>query len=311
MAYWWVNHNKMHKAELAGEYIWCPQNTESVKRVGYANLTLVRVGDVVFSYANQKVGHIGIAASEYACAARPQDKGYSDKQRDWQDKGWRVPVVWEAAANAIAPKQHLAKLAPYPGQKHGALRETGDGKEAMYLSEVPLDVGDMLMDLLGAKKRVFASIEVSEIERNIQDSELKATEKKALIDARIGQGRFRRDVINLHKACPITGVTNTDLLIASHIKAWKSNCTNHERLDPYNGLLLAPHVDKLFDRGFISFFDDGALLVRDHATKDVLKKWGISPGMKLQVLSDAQKNYMTFHRTKHKLFNGQNQVSIY
>ena len=311
MAYWWVNHNKMHKAEHAGSYIWCPQNTEKVNRVGYANLTLVRAGDVIFSYASQKVGHIGTATSSYVSATRPPDKGYSDKHRDWQEKGWRVPVIWEPASRPISPKQHLEELGPYLGQEHGALRDTGDGKEAMYLSEVPLEIGEILMRLLGAKKKLFPALEESEVELQIQQSELAATEKKALIDARIGQGRFRRDVIKLHKACPITGVANADLLIASHIKAWKSDCTNLERLDPHNGLLLAPHVDKLFDRGFISFSEGGEMLVRDRATKEVLKKWGIPQGKRLPKPSLAQRRYMDFHREKHGFNKGQSQDSIY
>jgi hypothetical protein len=56
-------------------------------------------------------------------------------------------------------------------------------------------------------------------------------------------------------------VTNPWLLIASHIKPWRSCETATERLDGANGLMLTPDVDRLFDRGMISFSDDGAVLV--------------------------------------------------
>lgn len=300
MAYWWVNHDKMHKAEIAGGYIWCPQNTDKIERVGYANLTLVNEGDVVFSYANQKVGHVGIATSSFNISARPSDPGYSDKHRDWQADGWRVSIKWELAKNPISPKQHLDELAPYPGQRHGALRDTGDGKEAMYLSAVPSDVGEKLMGLVKHQLVKFPFVSEEDDEEQIHRSQLKETEKKALIDARIGQGKFRRDVINLHKRCPITGVDNPDLLVASHIKAWKRPCTNLERLDPHNGLLLAPHIDKLFDRGFISFSSEGKLLVRDKTTKAVLAQWGIALEKRITITGNAQLGYLDYHRKQHK-----------
>lgn len=302
MAYWWVNHNKMHRAELEGGYVWCPQNTSAVERVGYANLTLVEPGDVVFSYAKQQVGHVGIAASAYEEAPRPADKGYSDRDRDWQVDGWRVPVTWHAAAKPVQPKQHLAVLAPYPGQKHGALRETGEGKEAMYLSEVPEEVGDRLLVLLGVRqlKPKTVAMDAEAVAEKIKRSELPATTKRALVDARVGQGLFRTGVIKLHKRCPITGVAEPALLVASHIKPWKHG-TNEERLDPRNGLLLAPHVDKLFDRGLIGFSDSGEMLVADRQTRDVLAKWSVSPAARLPGLDSVQKLYLAYHRMSHGL----------
>lgn len=297
MAYWWVNHNKMHVAELEGGYVWCPQNTDQVERVGYANLTLVEEGDVIFSYAKQKVAHVGIALDSHQVAARPGHQGYSDKHRDWQENGWRVPIRWQPVPRPISPKQHLADLAPYPGQTHGALRSTGDGKESMYLSAVPDDIGDVLVNLLQVtvgKKETSGDRE----ERKILKSKLTETTKKALIDARRGQGEFRRAVINLHRRCLVTGVEDASLLIASHIKAWALG-TNVERLDPHNGLLLAPHIDKLFDRGLISFADNGEMLVSDKATKSVLDSWKVAESARLSSLHAAQRNYLAHHRRHH------------
>ncbi|MDH4417711.1 MAG: HNH endonuclease signature motif containing protein [Acidovorax sp.] len=301
MAYWWVNHNKMHRAELDGGYIWCPQNSEKVERVGYANLTLVEEGDVIFSYAKQQVGHVGVAKGPYENAPRPSHKGYSDKHRDWKEDGWRVLVDWEAANRPVHPKEYLADLAPYPGQKHGALRVTGEGKEAMYLSEVPEEVGDRLLGLLDSralKPKRKASANADEIERKIRSSGLPETTKKALIDARVGQGLFRSALLKLYRSCPITGVSNPALLVASHIKAWK-NGTNEERLDPYNGLLLAPHIDKLFDRGFISFSDSGEMLISNPGTKEVLKNWHVPSVSRIPTLGKNQRIYMAYHRKQH------------
>lgn len=79
----------------------------------------------------------------------------------------------------------------------------------------------------------------------IQAGELPATEKEQLIKARRGQGVFRTRLESIEDSCRLTGATNTRMLVASHIKPWR-DCSNVERLDGNNGLLLSPHVDKLF-----------------------------------------------------------------
>jgi hypothetical protein len=89
---------------------------------------------------------------------------------------------------------------------------------------------------------------------------LSQTEKNQIVAARIGQGLFRRNLIYEQGACPITGVDDSRLLIASHIKPWRVS-NNTERLDAKNGLLLSPTYDKLFDSGFISFRDNRQIII--------------------------------------------------
>jgi putative restriction endonuclease len=94
-----------------------------------------------------------------------------------------------------------------------------------------------------------------------QDENIDNTVKKQLIDARIGQGKFRDDLINMWKSkCAFTEIDCLSILKASHIKPWKDS-NNRERLDKYNGLLLMPNADALFDKGLISFTNSGELLV--------------------------------------------------
>src|SRR6188508_2766979 len=88
----------------------------------------------------------------------------------------------------------------------------------------------------------------------------KKTEKQALIRARRGQGLFKERVAAIEPRCRITGVENPIHLVASHCKPWRDS-THEERLNGENGLLLTPSIDHLFDRGFISFREDGRLLI--------------------------------------------------
>jgi putative restriction endonuclease len=92
------------------------------------------------------------------------------------------------------------------------------------------------------------------------DARIPTTEREALIVARRGQGLFKERVMQIERACRITGVDNLVHLRASHCKPWRDS-DNSERLDGQNGLLLTPSIDHLFDRGFISFGGDGALII--------------------------------------------------
>lgn len=129
---------------------------------------------------------------------------------------------------------------------------------------------------------------------NILGSEISIdTEKENLIKCRIGQGKFRDQLIEYWKSCSITGFKNIDLLIASHIKPWRDS-SDIERLDVYNGLLLTPNLDKLFDKGYISFKDNGEILISKDLTD--YEALGVKKDMKTAI-SEQHKRYLEFHRT--------------
>ncbi|RKG69785.1 HNH endonuclease [Corallococcus sp. CA054B] len=127
----------------------------------------------------------------------------------------------------------------------------------------------------------------------IKRSDISATEKARLIKARHGQGIFRKRVFRVESACRLTGITDERFLVASHIKPWAIS-NNDERLDGHNGLLLAPHVDRLFDRGFITFNQEGGVIVSLDA-KEVWQQWGLLLAMPVP-LSARQEEYMRYHR---------------
>ncbi|HJP67488.1 MAG TPA: HNH endonuclease [Sphingomicrobium sp.] len=122
------------------------------------------------------------------------------------------------------------------------------------------------------------------------------TEKERLQAARIGQGDFRNALIAAWSgACPLAGVDHLPILRASHIKPWKTS-TNAERLDPFNGLLLCAHVDALFDRGLISFEDDGKVLISSALTATNLNRLGIDRTATISGLEPRHAPYLAYHR---------------
>ena len=108
----------------------------------------------------------------------------------------------------------------------------------------------------------------------ITDLDIKTTEKEMLIKARIGQGIFRDRILEKYHHCIITGIDDSRLLLASHIKPWRS-ASNYERLSAENGLLLSPLYDKLFDIGLITFDDNMRVLISNKLSSENISKINI------------------------------------
>lgn len=128
-----------------------------------------------------------------------------------------------------------------------------------------------------------------------EDKEISQTEKESIIKARLGQGSFRQKLISYWKGCSVTECRTNSLLIASHIKPWK-NSTNEQRLDVYNGLLLIPNLDKLFDKGYISFDDHGTIICSSFIPQKELEILGVSPTMHLMCMEKQHLTYLKYHR---------------
>jgi hypothetical protein len=119
---------------------------------------------------------------------------------------------------------------------------------------------DLYIEFLDSSDLINGKKVVPEIEKLVLDDKLNETEKETLILSRRGQGKYRENLIKIWGKCSISGYPDYRLLVASHIKPWnKSN--NTERIDPFNGLLLLPTYDKLFDLGLISFSEIGNILI--------------------------------------------------
>ncbi|PSW06031.1 HNH endonuclease [Photobacterium lipolyticum] len=132
----------------------------------------------------------------------------------------------------------------------------------------------------------------SDVQHILEDTSLNETEKSIMVSTRIGQGRFREELIEYWGGCALTSYPKLPMLVASHIKPW-SKAKNTERLDPFNGLLLLANIDKAFDLGFISFTDQGHILISDALEDhDVL---GINEGMSF-IVDSRHKHYLSYHR---------------
>lgn len=127
----------------------------------------------------------------------------------------------------------------------------------------------------------------------IEIAPIQETEKEQVIKSRIGQSSFKKALLAREKKCKLCGVVDEAFLIASHIKPW-SVSNNEERLDVNNGLLLCPNHDALFDKGFISFLENGETVVSDRLDMNTMQFMNVQSTMKVN-LSEGQREYMKWH----------------
>jgi len=120
-------------------------------------------------------------------------------------------------------------------------------------------------------------------------------EVQQLVNARRGQGIFRLNLERIETQCRITGLRSVRHLRASHIKPWRVS-DDSEKIDGHNGLLLSPHCDHLFDRGWVTFSNEGALIPSASLEPEVLISWRIEPPAAPKAFVDKQIEYLEYHR---------------
>lgn len=153
------------------------------------------------------------------------------------------------------------------------------------------------------KFRQFAHSDFSQVKEKLlqaeeekvkNDTSIPITEREAIVKARVGQGVFRRRLIEHWRGCSVTGFGLYDVLMASHIKPWRVS-TNEERLSVYNGLLLTPNYDKLFDKGYISFDRRGRIIFSSFFPAEERRIIGIGEDVVLTSLETEHLEFLKYH----------------
>ncbi|KAA3604697.1 MAG: hypothetical protein DWQ06_04475 [Calditrichaeota bacterium] len=131
-----------------------------------------------------------------------------------------------------------------------------------------------------------------------RNSQTPITEKEIIQNVRVGQEKFRKQLLKELKKCPITKIDDKKLLVASHIRPWIYS-DNLERLNPQNGFLLSPLFDKLFDKGvgLITFTSKKEILISKKLSKENIKRINIEH---LQIIDElpiqGREEYLAYHR---------------
>ncbi len=200
----------------------------------------------------------------------------SNKLKENHINNWNLYNIYDI--------EQLEYLWDFYFKKYGITNETGNKEYSTGFNHYLKFIGENFKN---------AEFELNKIKK---DPELSTTDKETLYLSRKGQGKYRKGLIDLWKACSISGYKQISILIASHIKPWIIS-NNIERVDPYNGFLLLPNYDKLFDKGLITFDSNGKIKISNkfiENDKD-LEILGINENSLIKVFKENIK-YLEFHQ---------------
>lgn len=216
------------------------------------------------------------------------------------DKGYKSGALWQTTfplpTGGVANRKYPISIYGEVGalrlaieaRRAGLLATTNSTpNESIYASIKFYD--DLLANLQDFKDPTPGP-SVIEIVRN---PEITATTKLEQLQVRIGQQRFRREVLEFFDyKCAITG--SSLLIRASHIKPWRV-AVNDERLSPSNGLALSPVYDAAFDFGLITFRPDGQIILSQKLVSHAVAL-GITGNEKITSLTAEHQSFLDWHR---------------
>lgn len=228
-----------------------------------------------------------------------QGRGVNGETRRYFSLGraYRPQPAWDVAVNNPGGRWYVIERRHAECLINNGIRfvpEVGSGRN-LRIERTDLGIA---LDAIISEEDSLGDLEWREDQEEARlknDPTILETDRVELIKARRGQGIFRRRVLATEPYCRLTGVSDKRFLRASHIKPWFIS-DNEERLDGNNGLMLSPHVDHLFDGGYISFDRAGQVLLS--ADIDcVLADWSLPHKIIGPPFSNQQEIYLEFHRT--------------
>lgn len=153
-----------------------------------------------------------------------------------------------------------------------------------------------LLERIAAMWRVVAGSGLRNFEE--EGSKLQnTTEAIRLAVQRVGQDIFRASLLEYWGGrCAVSGLDVPELLRASHIKPWADCASDAERLDVFNGLLLAPHLDALFDGGWVTFLNSGQMRISEELDGPSRARLGIVGAEVIPGLAVQHRAYLAWHR---------------
>ncbi|MUJ20617.1 DUF2002 family protein [Aliivibrio fischeri] len=229
---------------------------------------------------------------------------YINKQSGTKASGLVIHPRFEAYKNELlmikgvettGTLNHKSSMRKFPKRLHGGEQPIPYGVPFGFETK---QVMREFINKLAAIKPYYMrkpESEISDAKNSGEFEQLTETEVERLISCRRGQGKYRKDLIDLWGKCSVTECKQVEILRASHIKPWR-DATNNERLDPYNGLLLTPNLDTLFDSGMISFDSTGNILISTVLDQSTLMALNVNSGLKLSTLNTKTDKYLKYHR---------------
>lgn len=227
------------------------------------------------------------------------------------EHGYRIgkgeAAGWRFYVSATAPREIALGAAGFDGPFFLSVEHQGVAKDVTFLQATPPARGhsnafafETRDDFFNAVKEVYrksVSLPTHPLEVfREKTSTLGDTEGERIQRVRIGQDIFRESLMDYwNGTCPMTGITNPELLRASHIIPWAKCDSDDERLNVYNGLLLSSLWDAAFDAGLLTFNEDGDPIVSPHMTSSARQALSVDSAISIPLHGEHLER-LSWHR---------------
>jgi len=296
--FYWVNIGTSFKEVAEFKFLWAPKNTvnqngQQIIDAGWKAVPNVKKGDILFCNYKGSLIHISVATKDAYESERPEKRSFDQ----WKKDGYKIDIDLHTLSYPITNNDFKDEFIPMFNDKCvPKLFAQNKSVSQKYMVKLPAAAGVFLLDLVGDDA---VNIQDSIVSNSAKSSSQKMPEgynKEVTAKARVGQGKFRQDVMALwNDTCAVTGLDIKMLLTASHILPWQLS-NPHQKVDKFNGLALSPNIDKLFDKGFISFDDKGKILIKDSLSAETLEAVGVNKHMTIKNLTKEHLDYLKEHR---------------
>lgn len=289
MKFFLVFQGDTYEEEKLLSCLWAPKlNKAGHEEHHHRRLLEADIGDQVVHLENRKIR----AISKVKCKAYDCECPKEFNRPDWSKDGRKVDLNLTEFDNPINVDSIFNKIKDNLPEKYSPFNVHGGGNQG-YFYEIGAKVFNIILNT--------DFDEGENISDNLEQSTSSPTGSSTLSSVALNrrssswQNFFKKKLFKLWSAeCVITKVKNKNLLIGAHIKPWsKSNDT--EKIDEYNGLLLAPGPDKIFELGLISFEDNGKIIISSQLSNEDLTKLNINKNLILN-FKDEHKKYIKYHR---------------
>ena len=257
----------------------------------------------------------------YMDAIKPE---YEDPSQEYAKKE-KLPLLWNERMQMINEQEDVIQFRIFDQHQiagpRGYINSNDFGYQIIRTIALPL-VSYIYSEKLGSEKNpifywklfvdfdainerksqplvfVYGKGKVAEAEEPFEEKNEYEKVRSEIRKAREGQGTYRKNLLDQCPICPITKISDERLLIASHIKPWAAS-DDKEKVDPYNGYMLSPLIDKLFDRGFITFTENKRLVLSPQLTRFTWSNIGLRENTfyPMLLMDDKRIEYLKFHNS--------------
>ena len=253
----------------------------------------VTKGDVIFHYVKGEIVAISRATSSYYEASIPYRLDVP---------GFVVPTNYIELEQPIHVKENFQAIQPLLPVKYAAFQDNADGNQgylypcnemlAIKLLELTSDL-NIYLDL--EEQLEFAISAVVIKERNELATLISTAIHETQVKLRRSQQKFQQALVEKWQhQCAVCHLDVPELLVATYAKPWK-DCSQEERINPMNGLLLCANHSALYESGLISFDGTGKIHISPELAEERYEKLFISPKLKVH-REEQHKPFYKWHK---------------